>query len=386
MKNDIYIVGYESISSLGLNVKEQFSNLLNKKVGYSTSKNLGSVKLFGELGNVKNFLKEKEERLYESLQRLGSNGILHNYLLNVAENLKFNFNLDPEKIGVFVGTSAGDQEFMEGVKGVRMDNSAHACLNSLSSFLGRRYHVEGESTTLSQACASGIASIVQATRAIKMGELEAAVVAGVDAGFKSYNTNSKNNQALSKKNYINSFDKDRDGTLVSGGCGIIILMNGEVSKNQKRYAKILGYSLINKSGLTRNPANGITKNGYISTMNKALEMSGINNPSFVSAHATGTYLNDLVETEAINEVTPNSKVLSLKKYIGHGAGSSSMMEITLGLKAMEEEMLPGMGKVNFEKGKEINLNEKNKKMEIENFIANCAGFNGNYGSIVIGKP
>ena len=385
MSEDVYIIGYESLSSLGLNVSKQFSNLLKQKVGYSKYKKSKSLTLYGELANVKNLLKEKEKRIYQSLMKLGSRGLLHNYLLNVFENLEINFSCNPERIGIFVGTSAGDQEFLGNAKKTRMDNSAHLCQNSLSSFLSRLAGAEGESTTISQACTSGMASLIAASRAIKLGEIDVAIVAGVDGGFKSYNTNSKNNQALSKKNFINSFDKSRDGTVVSGGCGIIILANSKLSKNLKKYGKVLGYSLENKSGKVENPANGATKEGYVSTIKKALKDSKIKSPSFVSAHATGTYLNDLVEMEAINELVPKSPVISLKKFIGHGAGASSIIEISLGLKMMERGLVSGMGKVNFEKGKKLNLIEKNEKMKIKNFLVDSAGFNGAYGSVLIGR-
>jgi hypothetical protein len=47
MKNEVFIVGYESISPLGLSVKQQFENLLKQKKGYSTFKEIEGVRFHG---------------------------------------------------------------------------------------------------------------------------------------------------------------------------------------------------------------------------------------------------------------------------------------------------------------------------------------------------
>jgi 3-oxoacyl-(acyl-carrier-protein) synthase len=380
MKNEVFIVGYESISPLGLSVKQQFENLLKQKKGYSTFKEIEGVRLHGELVNIKNFL---DERLSNSLRKIGSQGILHNYLLYVANNLNFKFEVNPERIGVFVGISSGDHELMEGISNVRFDNGAHLCLNSLSSVLSRKYNLQGESNSVSQGCSSGIAAITQACRAIELRELDVAIVAGVDAPYKIFNINSLSGDALSKENTLNPFDLKRDGTVPSGGCGILILMSEPKARKYEKYAKIIGYSSVNKSSLLENPSTGIIRDGYISSMKNSLKMAKISKPSFIVAHATGTISNDPVEAEAISEVLSKTPVCCLKKFTGHTMSASSIIEISLCLEAMKKGILPGMGKIDFEKGKEVLVNENNRKMKINSFILNSAGFNGAYGSVII---
>jgi 3-oxoacyl-[acyl-carrier-protein] synthase-1 len=135
--------------------------------------------------------------------------------------------------------------------------------------------------------------------------------------------------------------------------------------------------------LLENPSTGIIRDGYISSMKNSLKMAKISKPSFIVAHATGTISNDPVEAEAISEVLSKTPVCCLKKFTGHTMSASSIIEISLCLEAMKKGILPGMGKIDFEKGKEVLVNENNRKMKINSFILNSAGFNGAYGSVII---
>jgi len=137
------------------------------------------------------------------------------------------------------------------------------------------------------------------------------------------------------------FDVQRDGLVVGEGAGAVLLEEYGFAK--KRGARILGeivgFSCNNNGGdLILPNLNGITQ-----TIRLGLEDAGIGaeKVDFISAHATGTKMGDIIEAQAIGRVFGRRPpVTGLKSYMGHTMGSCGAIESIIILYLMAEGFIP----------------------------------------------
>jgi len=250
-----------------------------------------------------------------------------------------------ERIGVFIGAESGRAPFATiralaraAGGGAAFDHEAFgtqarplaASIDAsavspaaVASALAREIGALGSVQTISIACASGAAAIVEATRAIRLGECDLALCGGVGAdvdplmlvGFGKLG-------ALSARGVSCPFDVHRDGFVVGEGAAMVVL-----SSTPSR----LG---IEVSGVARTlDAYHLTKpdpegEGAARAMYGALADAGCASVDYVQAHGTSTPLNDAIEARAIRRVLGSNwqdvYVSSVKGALGHwvaGAGA-----------------------------------------------------------------
>jgi 3-oxoacyl-[acyl-carrier-protein] synthase II len=184
--------------------------------------------------------------------------------------------------------------------------------------VARAVGAKGPVETVSLACASGLAAIVEATRAIALGECDVAIAGGVGvdvdpvmlAGFGKL-------QALSAKGVSRPFDRRRDGFVVGEGAALVVLT---AEPGPVRVAGV-GRSMDAVHLTMPDPAGG----GAERAMRHALLGTGIDALDLVAAHGTSTPLNDAVEAAAIARLgLPIRAVNAVKGALGHwvaGAGA-----------------------------------------------------------------
>jgi len=251
----------------------------------------------------------------------------------------------PDRIGVFVGAESGraslgtilalagaaggGDTFDHEAFGARARPlAAHIDAASVSpatvaSALAREIGAHGPVQTISIACASGAAAIVEATRAIRLGECDVALCGGVGAdvdplmlvGFGRLG-------ALSARGVSCPFDVRRDGFVVGEGAAMVVL-----SSSPSRLAiEVTGIGrTLDAYHLTQPDPEG---DGAARAMQNALRDAGREGVDYVQAHGTSTPLNDEVEAQAIRRVFgarwQDVAVSSVKGAVGHwiaGAGA-----------------------------------------------------------------
>ncbi len=210
--------------------------------------------------------------------------------------------------------------------------------NACSANVGIKFNLCGNNNAYCAACASGTVAIGYGFKAVRSGELDAALVGGVEylrddyggvfAGFDAVRALANNNQDPDKAN--RPFDKDRTGFLFSeGGGAVFVIENLEHAQERgaKIYAEILGYAE------TCDGFNIMMMESSGSQMMRMLHLAfadaGISAEEidYINAHGTGTRLNDETETAVIEKVF-GKKVLinSTKSLIGHTLGASGAIE------------------------------------------------------------
>jgi 3-oxoacyl-[acyl-carrier-protein] synthase II len=271
-----------------------------------------------------------------------------------------------------------------------------------SGVVSMKYGLKGPNHTVTTACATGNHAIGDAYRFIKddyaqvmvAGATETGVVPLVLAGFaRAKSLSTKHNE--SPETASRPFDQDRDGFVLSEGCGILILEELEHAKNRgaQIYAEIVGYGLSGDGyHMTAPDPKG---SGALRAMKLALRGHDINKIDYVNAHATSTTIGDSIECGAMQMMLKGNDhfhVSSTKGSTGHLLGAAGAVEAIFTTMAIRDQICPPT--LNLENptldpnGNPFQLNfvgPEPVKKEINYALSNSFGFGGINTSLVFKK-
>jgi 3-oxoacyl-[acyl-carrier-protein] synthase II len=224
------------------------------------------------------------------------------------------------------------------------------------------------------------------------GGSEAAICEVGVYGFGNMKALSRNNS--NPKLASRPFDKDRDGFVMGEGAGLLVLEEYERAKARgaKIYAEVRGYGMSADAYHITSPSpHG---EGAARCMAAALKSANIDPTkiSYINAHGTSTYYNDMFESEAIlsvfGEHAHKLAVSSTKGVTGHCLGAAGGIEAIVLAKAIHEGVIPLTAGLQ-EAGKECSLDYvpgSSRKISVEAAISNSFGFGGTNGTIVMTHP
>ena len=206
----------------------------------------------------------------------------------------------------------------------------------------KMFRITGRVISSSTACTTSSQSIGFGYESIKYGMQDAMICGGSD----EYDTTTVAvfDNLLACSTRFNDtphltprpFDANRDGLVVGEGGGAVLLEEFEFAKKRGAniLAEIIGFSCNNNGGdLILPDINGITQTIILGLKDAGI---GANEVDFVSAHATGTKMGDIIEAQAIRTVYGDSPyVTGLKSYVGHTMGSCGAIETIIILYMME---------------------------------------------------
>jgi 3-oxoacyl-[acyl-carrier-protein] synthase II len=263
-----------------------------------------------------------------------------------------------ERVGVFMGTGVGgiltlvDQEHTLMEKGLRRLSPFAITMimpNGAGGMVAIDYGIHGPSTTITTACAAGNDAIGYAYKAIRAGEIDAALAGGSEAILTSVAVGGFERAGAispSTSDAPRPFDKNRDGLLPGEGAGMLVLES--LSHAQARGATILaeiaGYGQTTDAYHITAPSEGGLGAGRAIT--KALEDANMS-PSevdYISAHGTSTPLNDSHETmsikAALGESAYDVAISSTKSMTGHIMGATGAIEAVFCTLAIRDQIMP----------------------------------------------
>jgi len=263
---------------------------------------------------------------------------------------------DPERVAVVVGNGGGGLKLIdeEVARAVAADSDVNptrlgqwdfdpmalvnvagsCCAAQISLVLG----LQGPSTTIGMACASGAAAVCVADDLLQLGQADVVVVGGCDAlvspfslaGFGKLVTLSERNCAPERAS--RPFDRERDGFVLGEAAGMMILETAAHARRRRAevYARVLGHAFTSEAFNITAPAEGGV--GMARTMTLAMENAGVDpaDVDYVNAHGTSTTLNDLREAQGIHRAFGDHArrlwVSSQKSMIGHTIGAAGAIE------------------------------------------------------------
>lgn len=339
----------------------------------------------------------------------------------VADSGVLDANIPPHRLGVYLGSGEGDQDFAAFaammVAGLTEDGFDEAAftrrglevLNPLveleqepnmpAGHLATMFNAQGPNCNCLTACAASSQAIGEATELIRRGDVDAMIAGGTHSmihplGVTGFNLLT----ALSKRNddpqgASRPFDRTRDGFVLGEGGAMIVLEELESAKSRGAhiYGEVLGYgSTADAYRITDIHPEG---RGAIRCMKMALEDAGVDSSAvdYVNAHGTSTHVNDRVETRACREVfgedAEATPVSSTKSMMGHLIAAAGVTELIVCLMAIRDNVLPPT--INYEHpDPECDLDFiPNEAREASCRIAlnNSFGFGGQNITLVVGE-
>lgn len=283
-------------------------------------------------------------------------------------------DLDPRRIGIYLGCGEGNQDFFSfadmmaaAVQGesfnltrfmqrgmeilhpqIELEQEPHMP----ASYLAAMFGIEGPNNNCLTACAASSQAIGEATEMIRRGDVDAMISGGAHSmihplgvtGFNLLTALSTRNDAPTKAS--RPFDRLRDGFVLGEGAAVVILEELDHARRRGApiYGELLGYG-------TTADAYRITDihpegRGAVACMRMALRDAQVNaeDVHYVNAHGTSTQVNDRVETRVCKEVFgPHAyhiPVSSTKSMMGHLIAAAGVTELIVCLMAIRDNVLP----------------------------------------------
>ena len=401
MKN-VVVTGMGIVSCIGNNLQEVLDSL---KIGRSgISKNVeyeemgfrshisGSVNLnFSELIDRKTlrFMSEASGFGYIAAQEAISNA-----LININE-------IDSSRIGIVAGSGgassaaqieASDIVRKRGPKKIGPYAVTKTMGSTVSAILGTSLKLQGVNYSISSACSTSAHCIGHAAELIQLGKQDIIIAGGAEQEHWTSSSMFDAMGALSSKfndqpeKASRPFDIDRDGFVIAGGSGMVILEEEEhaIRRNAPVIARLKGYS-ANSDGFDMVSPSG---EGAIRCMNQAIDEYG-SDIDYINAHGTSTPVGDLAELNAIKEVFGKSAPIigSTKSMTGHSLGATGAQEAIYSILMMQNDFIAPSININtmVEEAEGLNISQSMMEKKLNAVMSNSFGFGGTNASLIFTK-
>jgi 3-oxoacyl-[acyl-carrier-protein] synthase-1 len=396
----VVITGIGIVSSIGNNKDEVLNSLKAGASGIDYRQDFEEMGLKSRVaGSIKLNLSESIDR---KLKRFMSDGIGFNYL--AMKEAVEDSGLSEEQVsslrtGLIMGNGGGSPEtVVSGADSLREKGKVSPFLvtrsmaSGNSGVLGTAFKIKGINYSISSACATSAHCIGNAAELIQFNKQDvvfagagdevhwvlASFFDGMKALSNSYNDN--------PQNASRPFDADRDGFVISGGGGVVVLEEYDhaVSRGATIYGELVGYGATSDGFDMVQPSG----EGAMRCMNQA--MQEIDQIDYLNAHGTSTPVGDMRELEAVREVfgddTP--KITSTKSLTGHSLGVAGVHEAIYTMLMLHHDFIsPSVNIDNLdEKAEGFNIvTDLIEDAGLKTVMSNSFGFGGTNASLVFKK-
>ncbi|MGF9909452.1 SDR family NAD(P)-dependent oxidoreductase [Brevibacillus porteri] len=303
----------------------------------------------GYLENIDSFdssffhIAPKEAELMDPEQRL----LLENVYEAIENSGLGGKNLFGTETGVYIGKdTTGRNEYNNMIDIQHPLKVTSGSTGILASRIAYFLNLNGPCLVVDTACSSSLAAMCLATQALKQGQIDVAIVAGVSL---AYLPTQHNPLIDSADETIRPFDAGANGTMWGEGVGTIVLKRLDQAVEDKHVI----HAVVKGSAMNNNGAsNGITApnaDAQEKALVEAWRTANIDPEtiSYIEAHATGTKLGDPIEMKGISNAFrrfTNKKqfcgVGTVKANIGHLVGASGMASVIKMILAFKYKQLP----------------------------------------------
>ncbi|WP_119393866.1 beta-ketoacyl-ACP synthase I [Salinibius halmophilus] len=269
--------------------------------------------------------------------------------------------------------------------------------STVSACLATEFKIKGVNYSISSACSTSAHCIGNAVEQIQLGKQDIVFAGGGEEEHYTLSSLFDAMGALSTKyndtpeKASRAYDADRDGFVIAGGGGMLVLEDYEHAKARgaKIYAEVVGY------GATSDGYNMVAPSGEgaVRCMQQALQgFDGTDYSSkvdYINAHGTSTPAGDITELNAVKEVFGDAMPLmgSTKSLSGHSLGAAGVQEAIYSLLMMEQGFVAGSANVDNldpEAGN-ANIITATKDLPVAVAMSNSFGFGGTNASLVMAK-
>jgi 3-oxoacyl-[acyl-carrier-protein] synthase-1 len=399
MTRRVVVTGLGIVSSLGNNVAEVTDSL---KAGRSGIELVPEYRDLGFRSHVAGTLKIDLEPLVDRrLMRFMGNGSAYAYVAMkeaIADAGLDTAQISHDRTGLVAGSGgpttgaivqAAITAKEKGPKRIGPFQVPRAMSSTVSANLGTAFKIKGPSYSISSACSTSAHCIGNAAELIMLGkadtmfagggeELEWTLTVLFDAmGALSSRYNDTPTRAS------RAYDVDRDGFVISGGGGMVVLEELEHAKARgaRIYGELVGY------GATGDGADMVAPSGEgaIRAMRMATAGFGAGRPNrrvdYINTHGTSTPVGDITELDAIRQVFGGDMphLSSTKSLAGHSQGATGAHEAIYSLLMMRDDFVTASANIeNLDPGAEGApiARQRIDGAGLETVLSNSFGFGG----------
>ena len=404
MTRRVVVTGLGIVSSLGNNKKEVQDSLYHARSGITFQPDYAAMGLRSHVaGSIKNL--NLEELIDRKLFRFMAKGHAYAWLAMqeaIADSALSETMVSNIRTGLIVGAGGASHEsILDGIdtireKGIRRVGPymvTKAMASGVSACLATGAKIKGVNYAITSACSTSAHCIGAGVEQIQLGKQDIIFAGGAEEEHWTLSFMFDGMGALSSKyndtpeKASRTYDVNRDGFVISGGGGILVLEEYEHAKarNAKIYAEVVGY------GATSDGYDMVAPSGEGAERCMTLALQGIDHVDYMNTHGTSTPVGDVKELEAIRAVFGDNKhgpmphIASTKSLSGHALGAAGVNEAIYSLIMMENKFIAPS--VNIEEldplanGLPI-VTKRIDNIEVKTAISNSFGFGGTNACLV----
>ncbi|MDP6440289.1 MAG: beta-ketoacyl-ACP synthase I [Pelagibacteraceae bacterium] len=400
----VVVTGLGIVSCIGNNKDEALESLLNTKSGIVFSEDQKKYNFRSQVaGTIKNL--NLDEHIDRRQKRFMGEGSAFNFIAlkeAIKESGLEEKDISNEKTGIVMGSGgpsiknvvyAVDATRKSAPKRMGPYIVPRTMASTCSATLAVPFKIKGVNYSISSACSTSAHCIGNGMELIQLGKQDIVFAGGGEELDWALSSMFDAMPALSSK--YNStpqkasrpYDANRDGFVISGGGGAVVLEEYEHAKARgaKIYAELTGY------GATSDGYDMVQPSGEGATrcMNMALKTAR-NKLDYINTHGTSTPVGDIKELEAIKDTFKENipKISSTKSLTGHSLGATGVQEAIYCLLMMENKFISASANIENmdEKAKNFPIVTKiEKDKELNSVMSNSFGFGGTNATLIFEK-
>lgn len=404
----VVVTGMGIVSSLGNNKSEVLKSLQQGRSGITFQQEYAEHGLRSHVaGSVKNL--NLQELIDRKLLRFMASG--HAYAWIAMQEAIADAGLPAEQVsnartGLIVGAGGTSTESMleatdtlreKGVRRVGPYMVTKTMSSGVAACLATGAQIKGVNYGISSACSTSAHCIGNGVEQIQMGKQDIVFAGGADEEhwtmaflFDAMGAlSSKYNDTPDKAS--RTYDVNRDGFVISGGGGIVVLEELEHAKKRgaKIYAEVVGY------GATSDGYDMVAPSGEGAERCMRMALVGIEGGvDYINAHGTSTPVGDVKELEAIRAVFSDNAygkvpaIASTKSLSGHALGAAGVNEVIYTLLMMENNFIAASANIETLDSAAEGLPVVRKRIDnanIQTALSNSFGFGGTNATLTLSK-
>ncbi len=396
----VVVTGLGIVSSIGANEDEVTESLRNAKPGICKAEEYAELGFRSQVHGAPSV--EWDKVIDRKVRRFMEAGSGWNYIAmsQAIENAGLEeSDVSNERTGLIMGSGgpstraivrAADTTRNKSPKKVGPFEVPKAMSSTNSATLATPYKIKGVNYSISSACSTSSHCIGNAAEVIQLGKQDIVFAGGgeeldwtLSVLFDSMNAmSSKFNDT--PETASRAYDVDRDGFVIAGGAGVLVLEELEHAKARGAniIAEVAGY------GATSDGYDMVQPSGEGAVRCMRMAMNGLDcDIDYVNPHATSTPIGDIREIEALREVFGDKvpPISATKSLSGHSLGAAGVHEAIYSLLMMKNSFIcesANISNLDPEMADMPILRERRDNVELNAVMSNSFGFGGTNATLV----
>lgn len=402
----VVITGLGIVSSLGNNQSEVKDSLYHGKSGITFQPEYAERGLRSQVAGSVSI--NYEELIDRKLLRFMAKG--HAYAWIAMQEAIKDAQLSEDLVsntmtGLIVGAGGTSTESMlhgtevlaeKGIRRVGPYMVTKTMSNGVAACLATGAKIKGINYSISSACSTSAHCIGNAVEQIQLGKQDIVFAGGAEEEHWTMSYLFDAMGAMSSKfndtpeTASRTYDKDRDGFVISGGAGILVLEEYEnaIKRGATIYAEVTGY------GATSDGHDMVAPSGEGAERSMIMALGNIDKVDYINTHGTSTPVGDIVEINAIKNVFASGRfgeiplIASTKSLSGHALGAAGVNEAIYSLIMMKNNFIAASANVDNIDENIQNVTIVTRLIEnkaINTVMSNSFGFGGTNATLLLSK-